>query len=613
MPTVIRFQGFEIGLESGDVKKGGVTRSKLQDQPLQVLAVLVERPGELVSREQLRERLWPDDVHIDYDTSLNKAILKLRNAFGDSPSKPQFIETIPRHGYRFVGSLDKPISTEAALPGVTETGRGKRIAVGVAALMVIGFVGFHLSPSPEPVPASDFDPAPSKPSLAILPFQYLDPSEDAAPLGLGMADTLITKLSNVSSLTVRPTSAVVGYPGESADSIEFGRKLGVDHVLEGTLQREGDRVRVSLRLLRVQDEQSLWAEVLEEEEVNDLFELQDRVSEQVAAKLSLRLTSEESARLAKQPTPSFEAYEQYMRGRYFFEQRSPEPLLKAVAAFERATELDPKFALAYAGIAYAYAPLVTWGDIDSAEGTRKMKAAVLRALELDDSLAEVHTAVGLLHGADWNWEGEEGAYQRAIELNPNFPISYMWYGFLLESHGRFEESLALRRKAWELDPTGLMTNVVLGDSLHHAGRLEEAVAHLEKTLELAADFDQARISLGDTLMAVGDWGRAADLFEAAGDRTSLACVRAQSGATAEARAIFEELQREAPRQYLSPYHVAAIHASLGETELAFAALEEAYAERIFVTSRMNIDWRLAPIKNDPRFSELARRVGLTTL
>jgi DNA-binding winged helix-turn-helix (wHTH) protein/TolB-like protein/Flp pilus assembly protein TadD len=597
---IAHFGGFEVDLESGEVRKGGALRTRLQDQPLRVLALLLERPGELVDRETLRRTLWSDAVHVDHEHGLAKAVLKIRAALGDSAEAPRFIETIPRRGYRFLADVERPQPrVEDRLPSRRSP---TMLVLPIAAVALVAFVGFLALRLRQPIPVAESE-GHSTTSLAILPLLLLEPSEDDTPLGLGVADTLITKLSNLSSLSVRPTSAVVRYADESVDALSAGRELRVDHVLEGSLQRRDGRLRVSLRLLRVADAQPLWAEVIEEP-AGDWFELEDRISERVVAKLSLRLSREEGLQLAKRYTTSAEAYEQYLRGRYFFERRTAKSLHDAIGSFQRAAELDPGFALAFAGIAHAYGPLVTNGDVAALEGRIRLKEAAFRALELDDSLAEVHIAVALARSVDWDWDGEERAYRKAIALNPSYALAYHWYGFLCQARGRFEESLVLRQRAWQLDPTGLTTNSGLASALIIVGRLEEARSLLEKTMELDPGFRFGLVSMGSVHARLGDFEKAEEFFARADARSSLAAAKALGGRTSEAREILEGLGESG-----SPYQLACIHASLGEVDTAFTYLEEAYRERSSEMMWLTSDWRLSSIRNDPRFEELVRRAG----
>ena len=600
---VVKFGGFEVDLLSGEVRKGGIAHGRLQDQPLNVLAMLTERPGELVTRESMRERLWPENVHVDYEHGIAKAVLKLRSILGDSAESPRFIETIPRRGYRFLADVHR-VAEEAP-------SRVRRSATHwVAATAAIGLVAlgaFLAVPLLREVTPSREDSVAPRTSIEVLPFQSLESAQDRISLGLGMAETLISRLSNLGNVSVRPTSAVMDYVDRKVDTLEIGRLLGVDVVLEGTYQREGSRVRVSVRLLRVVDGQSLWAEVVDEDTV-DPFELQDLVSQRVVAKISLALPPEDGLGLAKRYTTSIDAYEHYLRGRYQFEKRTVESLNAAVVSFQSAVELDSEFALAHAGLALAYGPLVTLGHVAPEQGNASLKAAAFRALELDDSLAEVQAAVALAHSVDWDWIGEERGYQKAIALNPNYALAYQWYGFLLRALGRYQESLEMCQKAWELDPTGITTNMSLAASLFRVGRVDEALAHIQKTLELDP-YPRVLEVAGDMRAELSEFVKAQDLFEKAGPRgrVSIACAQGRNGETMEARAILDKLEETGGA---SSYQLAAVYASLGEINEAFGLLEEAYRQRTPEMMYLGFDWRLLPLHSDPRFGELLSRVGL---
>lgn len=647
MAEIVRFGGFEVDLSTGELWRNGRPRERLQEQPLQILAALVARPGELVTRQALRERLWPDGVFVDYDRGLNKAVQKLRAALRDSAPAPRFIETIPRRGYRFVAPVERPATPSVRPPGgrpgaeasgaggslpaepagdraqvprtrpvpVSRPGLRRAVLLGALGVAVAALVGLASDRRRAATVAEGgsapvaVDAAAPVPSLAVLPFRELAPPDAASRLGLGMADTLITKLSTLSELAVRPTSSVFGFAGGDIDALEAGRRLEVDHVLEGSVQRDGERVRVTVRLLRVADGRPLWAEVLEEDGLG-LFDLQDAISARIAAELAPDAPPADGAALAKHYTGSVEAYQAYARGRYFFERESPDNLRRALAEFERATELDPDFALAWAGITHAWAPLLTWGWASNAEGLEPAQAAAYRALALDDGLAEVHTAVAIAHSLDWNWQAEEEAYRRAIAVNPNYPTAYNWLGFLLTAQGRIDEALAVQRRAQQIDPVGLLPNLLLGSALHRAGRTGEALAQLERTLELDPEYPWTLDILGDIHLDLGDLETARTFYERAGARSSVACLEAGRGRPDEARELLDGLRREAASRYVSPYQLAVLHACVGDAERAFAELERAVDDRVSTLMTLHQDSRLAPLRPDPRFADLVRRVGL---
>lgn len=628
MPEIVRFATFEVDLGTGELRRSGKARARLQEQPLRILAALVARPGELVTRETLEERLWPTAAYGDHERGINKSVQKLRAALGDSAPSPRFIETVPRRGYRFLAPVEQVGDGDRASPGVAAAsdavaeepaGRLRSATarlvffatLAVTVVVLLGLLRERRLVSSEAAAGgaspTGISAAPG-PSLAILPFRELVPDGGPTPLGLGMADTLITKLSSLSGLVVRPTSSVAGLAGAGVDALTAGRQLQVDHVLEGSLQRDGGRVRVSVRLLRVADGQPLWAQVLDEEG-RDLFELQDAISARVAARLAPGFSAEEGRRLARRHTASVEAWEAYVRGRYLFERERPRNLRAALAEFEHATELDPGFALAHAGITHAWAPLLTWGWAANTEGLEAAQAAAFRALSLDDRLAEVHTAVAIAHSLAWDWRGEEESYRRAIALNPNYGTAYNWYGFLLAAQGRFEEALAMQRRGHRLDPTGLVPNVLLASALHLNGRTDEAVGQLERTLELDPGNAWALSLLGRLHHERGELDLARSFYEQAGARESSACLAAERGRPEEARALLAERQRSLS-SYVSPFDLAMLHACLGEADAAFAELERAYRERVATLMTLGTNRALAPLRHDPRFTDLVRRVGL---
>jgi TolB-like protein/DNA-binding winged helix-turn-helix (wHTH) protein/Tfp pilus assembly protein PilF len=601
---VIRLGVFEVDFESGELRKAGTLRARLQDQPLKVLAALVERDGGLVTREELKERLWPPDVHVDHDHGIAKAVLKLRAALGDSAESPHFIATIPRRGYRLLVEAEPVMAVVGHRP-TASTPRSvlfrtpsRWLGLGLAALIVIGAYLWREE--------SVIDPIQTPMSIAVLPFRSVGPGDNQLALSLGTADTLITRLGQSTGLTVRPTSAVARFVDANVDALDAGRRLHAEAVLAGTYQRDEGRIRVSLRLLRVADGQTLWADVLDEE-APGVFELQDLVAAHVVTELSRGASRGYGLDLAVRHTANVEAYEQYLRGCHLFAQRSVPSLERAIASFERAVQLDAEFALAHAGLAMAYGPLLTLGKLDPAVGNEKLIAAAYRAFELDDSLAEVHTAVGLAHSIEWNFVEEERSYQKAIALDPGYALAHQWYGFLLRALGRHEQSLDMRRRAWELDPTELTNGLGLATSLFLAGHAEKAFARLDKTLELEPESPRALEIAGDLYAEVGEYERAQDFFRRAGNRVSVVCAKAQSGAREEARRALEEIVR---RGAATEYELAAVHASLGATDEAFAFLERAYAARTSELMFLGYDWRIRPLETDPRHRELLVRIGL---
>jgi TolB-like protein/Tfp pilus assembly protein PilF len=445
--------------------------------------------------------------------------------------------------------------------------------------------------------------------LAILPFKTIGSEEDRPYLGLGMADALITKLSNVSRLIVRPTASVIKY-ADSQDPIVAGRELGVQAVLGGSVQRLGNRLRLSVQLVSVPDGRSLWAGQFDDS-LDDLFAVQDSISGKVADALVQNLTKGERLRMNANYTANREAYELYVRGRYSWEQRTEASLRQAIAYFERATQKDQRYALAYAALAECYAPLMQRRYMSATEALPKMQAAASKAVELEDSLAEAHTALAAARLSEWDWPNTEREFKRAIELNPNDATAHVWYGFYLDAMGRQAENLAQRRRAYELDPSNPTANAGLGIALFRAGHAREAIAVLDEAIRLNPDFAMAHENLGAVYTEMGQFDKALEQYRGTDYVGERAYVLARSGDREGARRNLEDfLQQPVSHRPGAEIQIAAIHAALGENDQAISWLERAYQERALQLMFLNTDPSFAGLRSNPKFRDLLRRVHL---
>ena len=444
-------------------------------------------------------------------------------------------------------------------------------------------------------------------SVAVLPFRSLGPAPVEEYLQIGMADALITRLSGVKTLALRPTSAVSSYANDRRDPIAVGRRLRTDHVLDGTIQRARDRVRVTTQLVDVSTGRTEWAETFDES-FTDLFALQDAISTRVAGKLVSALSAEERRALARRDTANPEAYDLYLRGRFFWEKRTEAGLRTAIGYFEQAVERDEWFALAYAGLAQCYGTLSRLGMEAPRSILPALRSAALKALELDDRLAETQIAMSAFHSHDWNWPGQEAAYKRAIELNPNYPTTYLWYGFWLESLGRQQENLTMRRRAYELDPLNLQINVALAVALFKAGHEDDAVRQIRRTLDLDSEFWDAHHQLGLFHLERGRYADAIAEFEKSGRLAPLGHAYAVAGDRDRARELLRRLEEESARHYVSPLDFAVIYAGLGENDRAFEWLERAFSERVVYVRFLDVDAQYARLRRDPRYPDLLRRI-----
>lgn len=597
--SAVAFGAFRLDPQRRAVFRGD-DEVRLRPQAFDVLAYLAHNQGRVVSKEELLDRLWPDTAVTE--DNLVQCVVDVRRALEDR--EQQFVRTVARRGYVF----DPPKTAEAL-----SAPPRRRFAIALS-LLVVSIVaaaaGAYFFRRSRAAPAETT-------SLAVLPFRPVGSAAGEEHLDLGMADAIITRLASVPQIHVRPTATVRRFARGTALPAEAGRVLRVDHVVDGTVQHADGRVRVSVQLVRVHDDRTLWAETFDERRAG-IFTMQDAISMRVADALAVRLTGEQRQRLGKRPTESFEAWELYLRGRYFFERRTPEDLRKAVTSFEEAVREDPRFALAWAWIAYALSPLMTFEHVSLAEGLPKMRVAAERAHQLDPELAEAHEAIAQLRSHEWDWEGEERAHRRALALRPSDPTAYLWYGFLLNALGRYEEGLQARQRAYELDPLNLTIGTALAGSLARTGRYEDAERQIRRTLELDPGFSHAR-----EVLALTYWrqGRRADavrelravattrngLFHLGQGSIPLISALAMTGRTDEARRLLAAVEKNGR---ISALERACIHASFGNPDEAFAWLERAYEARAPMMMTIGSDWRLEPLHSDPRFGELARRIGI---
>ena len=590
----------------------------LKPKVIDTLLLLVENSGRVLEKDELIEKLWPE-TFVD-EANLTQNIYVLRKALTTGADSTSYIETIPRRGYRFTGDVKK-ISAGATVveaeTGTTRTtGTGPRwmwVAVGVALVAILGAVAFRLLASrSRPAVSSS-----SVKSLAVLPFRPLTGGSEDDYIGQGMADALITKLSNTQRLNVRPTSAVLRYNNANIDPIAAGRALDVEAVLDGKVQRVGDRVRVTVQLLRVADGASLWADQYDED-FTGIFALQDSISAQAARSLTLQLTGNEAALMRKHYTQNARAYESYLQGRYFWNKRNTASFRKAIEYFEQALAVDSNYALAYAGLADSYIRLNESGAPMNEEAVPKAKAAIMKALAIDDSLGEAHATLGFIKFRhDWDFAGADSEFKRAVELNPNYSEAHQWYAFYLLAVGKTNEADAEIKRGQELDPLSVSFNSNLAIYLFFRHDFERSITQARKTLEMEPDFSQARATLGlsyeqksSNKEAIAELTKAQ---QASGDvamASWLGHALAQDGQTKEARRILSEIEEYAKKNYVPPYNLAVLHVGLGERQQAMDLLEKGFADRSLRPVWVKFDPRLDGLRQDGQFLQLIQRMGL---
>jgi len=598
----------------------------LTPKAFDTLLYLVEHPGTVLDKDELMQAIWPHTVV--EENNLNQSISALRRALGESPAENRYITTVPGRGYCFVADVKKAAAVEliadndslnaASLPSRRIDSHKSRLLIILFCAMGVAGLGFSIyyfwpvvktATSTAPDIATPIEPIMPFRSIAVLPFKPLVVDQRDESLEIGMADTLIVRLSNLRELIVRPFSAVRKFSGLEQDALAAGRELRVEAVLDGQVQRWGDRISVTARLTRVGDGNQLWAGQFNEKSTNT-FAVQN-LSEKVTSALVLELTGEELS--TKRHTENPEAYKLYMRGRFYLSKRAPDDLQKSIAQFQQSIALDPNYAVAYAGLADAYALLANTGA-SARELMPLAREAALKALSLDNDLAEAHAALAqILIYYDYNFVGAEREHKRAIALNPNYAPAHQWYSELLTALSRHEEAFAEMRRALEIDPTSLIINRQYGVSLLFARQYDEAIAQLKKTIEMDADFAPAHSTLSLAYQLKGNYAESVEKLakyeELTGNQQSAALAResfARGGWQGFLRAMTGEHQ---PSNW-TPYKVATFHAVLGEKDKAFAELNKSYQEHETILGLLKVDPRFDSLRADPRFGEALRRIGL---
>ena len=636
--SVVRFGTYEVCLQSGEVRKAGL-RIRVQRQPLKLLEILLEHPGEVVTREELRSRVWPNESFGDFDQALNIAIGKLRSALGDSTENPRFIETLPKRGYRFIADVSildtgarpkRPASSAGDLaepqekktePGHKLQGAGlavspqprlwltRRVTVALALVLSLLIFFAWLFRSGGRAPAGIR-------SLAVLPLESLSGDASQNYFADGMTDELITDLAQISALRVISRTSVMAYKGARKPLPQIARELNVDAMVEGTVLRSGDQVRITAQLIEASTDKHLWSQSYEGE-LRDTLALQNRVAGAIADQIRISLTPQEQTALKNAKVVNPEAYESYLKGRYFWNKRTADGFKIALAYFNQAIEEDPKYAQAYSGLADTYVLLGDWeyGVMAPKEAYPKAKAAATRALELDNSLSDAHTSLASLGMFDWDWQSAGKEFRRAIELNPGYATAHQWYAWHLNLLGRQREAIAEIRKAESLDPLSLIISADTADLLFVARRYDESIQQSRKTLEMDPNFAIAHFELSQTYLqkrmyseAIAELQRAIELSGGSTTFTSnLAYAYAASERRNEAVKILNDLTSRSNGSS-DAAEIALIHAGLGEKDQAMAWLEKAFSERFIpsILLRPGFD----PLRSDPRFQNLVHRIGL---
>jgi len=621
----LRFDGYELDVHAGELRKHGI-RLRLRGQPLQLLEMLLQRAGQVVTREELQSRIWPAKTFVDFDHGLHNAIARIREVLGDSPETPRYIETLPRHGYRFIGALEEKVQTlrlaqetaRPALPELALVPPPKRntspILLTLCALFLLAFVAWttwryiHAKAAVPPIR-----------SIAVLPLKNFSGDPSSEFFVDGMTDQLITDLAKVGSLRVISGTSVMQYKGTKKGLPEIARQLNVDAIVEGSLVRSGQRVRVTAQLIQASTDQHLWAETYDRD-LGDILNLQAEVAKAIAQQVGAQLTPTQQAQSRPAHAVNPAAYDDYLRGRLYFvnEYTKPASLKRAQGYFEESIQKDPQLALAYAGLADTYVYLAFAGALTRDQAYRSAREALATALKLDDSIGEAHDTLGVLSWRfDWDWNAADREFNRAIALAPSYSCAREDRAVFLAVTGRRAEALAeiakidqldysfsaamtesetysqLRdypdliessKRGLLLDPAGWSQHYTLGIGYEGTGRLQEAISEYQQAIAMSGG-SESFVSLAHAFRATGK--------------------------KAEAEKTLRDLERKATNSSASPYTMATVYAGLGENDKAFQFLEKAYSEKsLNLSLSLKSDQLLDSLRSDPRFQDLLRRVGL---
>jgi len=562
---LLRFGVFEVDFRAGELRKQGV-KIKLQKQPLQVLEMLLARPGEIVTRGELHQSIWPPNTFVDFEQGLHSAIKRLREALNHSAEVPRFIETLPGRGYRFIASI-------GAAPGKIQ-------------------------------------------SLAVLPLENLSRDPEQEYFADGMTEVLISNLAKIGALQVVSRTTAMHYKGTHKLLREIARELGVDGVVAGTVVRSGERGRISAQLINAHTDTHVWAESYDRD-LRDILALQSEVAQAIVKEIQITLTPREKLQLARTQPVSSEAYEAYLRGRYYWNKRTGEGVKKGEYYFRDAIDRDPMYAPAYAGLADSYVVQAYWGFASAKESAGRAGTFARKGLEIDDTLAEAHASLAFAtHMYDWDFVRAEVAFRRSIELNPRYAPARQWYALYLAMMGRWDLATTEIHRALQLDPISPIIHVAFAGMLIFTRKWDESLEQSQRALELDPSFPQARWMLGWAYALKGVYPQAiAELREGA-KRTggaslflfALGYVYGVAGEEGEARKILEQLLELSKRCYVMPYWIATVYAGLGDKDEALHWLERAYRERSVWMAFLKVQPWFDALRPDPRFQDLLRRM-----
>ena len=633
-PRNFSFGPYELRTETRELYKFGV-KLKLRPQPFKVLELLLDRSGDVVSREEIRQKLWKDGTFVDSEHGLNTAIKELRAVLNDSAVEPEFIQTIPRVGYRLLVpvtyqspeteipvGIDPAASNEVANAGpdvapLAPLPRRQNllwVALPVIVLAMVGFFVLRRQASPPPVVQI------TRPTIAVLPFENLtgDPTQDYFTDGL--TEEMIFQVGGLDPqhLGVIARTSVMRYKNSNESTAAIGQDLGVEYLLEGSVRRDATRMRVSTQLIRVKDQTNIWSREYDREN-KDLLALQSEIAREIAEGIDVGLNSSSPPKTSAAPmTPdSYEAYDLYLRGLFFWNKRSPAGFRQAISYFQQSVQRDPTSARAYAALADSYTLTSGYAGLPPGDLIEKARTAAKRAVELDPASAEAHTAVALIdQDCDWDWKSAESEYQRAIELNPNYATAHHWYGEYLGLVGRFDDARSEFEKARHLDPLSLIVATDYGVMLYYRRDFDAAIQQFQSVMDMDPSFPRAGILEHAYLQkrmnteVLADLRREETVIDDSPWRwANDAYLNGRIGRRAEARKCLGRLMQINDRQPVDPIVLANAYLGLNENDLAAASVEKAAAEHSISITSVKVNPLYDPIRTDPRFQGVLRKMN----
>ncbi len=637
LQSSIRFgEDFELDLSPRRLRRGSHV-VKLERIPLEILVLLLERRGELVTRDEIIARVWGNDVFLDTDNSIRGAIRKIRTALRDDPETPRYIQTITGRGYRFIAPVSstgtqperpvhaEPSSTNSAQGLPQETPLARRglssiapkwllLALALAAIVALSILAFRTWRNSRAAMS-----VPSKTVLAVLPFENLsrDPDEDF--FSEGLAEDILNQIGklNPDRLTVISRLSVAKYKGSTLSASEIGKELKADYLVQGSVQRWPDRVRVRVELIQAQTQTDIWTESYDRD-LKDVLAVQDSIVRSIASQIHIALSEGQRKRLdtSRQLDPA--VYEAYLKGRYYWNKRTIASMQKAEAYFQQAIDHDPTYAAAYSGLADCNSGMAWHGYKSPTEALPKSYAAARKALEIDPNSAEAHASLGLAMSHQWDWHGAESEFKRALQLDPQYANAHHWYGDYLSMQRRHEEAIAESRRALELDPLNLMINTWAGLRYYLARDYAHAVEQSRATVDLDPNFAAAHLVLAESDLqsglrseAIAEAKKSSDLSGVSPPYTAqIAVALASSGRSGEALSIAHQLEAMSKTRYVSPYGLAQIYAALNRKEDTFNWLQRAYDDHAVWMGYLAVDPLFDPYRSDPRFADLLHRLNL---